>query len=81
MLLGNVVSCFFSEALRGMSFPFSTAFIVSHKFGYAVTSFSLNSKKKKKKKKTFNFFLYFFLEQRHFSASTYMRAFYCFCCY
>eukprot|EP00073_Rattus_norvegicus_P043403 XP_017445427.1 PREDICTED: vomeronasal type-2 receptor 26-like [Rattus norvegicus] len=28
-----------------MSFPLSTAFIVSHKFGYVVPSFSLNSKK------------------------------------
>ena len=28
-----------------MSFLLRTAFIVSHKFGYVVTSFSLNSKK------------------------------------
>jgi hypothetical protein len=28
-----------------LSFPLSTAFIVSHKFGYVVPSFSLNSKK------------------------------------
>jgi hypothetical protein len=28
-----------------MSFPLSTAFIVSHKFGCVVSSFSLNSKK------------------------------------
>ena len=27
------------------SFPFRNAFIVSHKFGYVVASFSLNSKK------------------------------------
>ena len=28
-----------------MSFPLRNAFIVSHKFGYEVASFSLNSKK------------------------------------
>ncbi|CRH50089.1 Uncharacterised protein [Chlamydia trachomatis] len=28
-----------------MSFPLRNAFIVSHKFGYVVASFSLNSKK------------------------------------
>jgi hypothetical protein len=39
------LSSFFLEALRAMSFPLRTAFIVSHKFGYAVPSFSLNSKK------------------------------------
>jgi hypothetical protein len=27
-----------------MNFPLSTAFIVSHKFGYVVPSFSLNSR-------------------------------------
>jgi hypothetical protein len=36
---------FFFEALRAMSFPLRTAFIVSHKFGYVVASFLLNSKK------------------------------------
>ena len=35
----------FLEALRAMSFPLRNAFIVSHKFGYVVASFSLNSKK------------------------------------
>ena len=35
---------FFLEALRAMSFPLRNAFIVSHKFGYVVPSFSLNSK-------------------------------------
>jgi hypothetical protein len=40
-----------------MSFPLRNAFIVSHKFGYVVVSFSLNSKKSS------NFFLYSFLEQ------------------
>ena len=39
------LSSFFLEALRVMSFPLRTAFIVSHKFGYVVDSFSLNSKK------------------------------------
>ena len=40
------LSSFFLEALRAMSFPFRTAFIVSHKVGYVVASFSLNSFKK-----------------------------------
>jgi len=44
-LLMYALSCFFLEALRAMSFPLSTVFIVSHKFGYAVPSISLNSKK------------------------------------
>ena len=35
----------FSEAPRDMNFPLRNAFIVSHKFGYVVASFSLNSKK------------------------------------
>ena len=39
------LSSFFWEALRAMSFPLRNAFIVSHKFGYVVVSFSLNSKK------------------------------------
>jgi hypothetical protein len=41
-LLVYALSSFFLEAL---SFPLRTAFTVSHKFGYVVTSFSLNSKK------------------------------------
>jgi hypothetical protein len=36
---------FFLKALRALSSPLSTVFIVSHKFGYVITSFSLNSKK------------------------------------
>ena len=40
-----------------MSFPLTNAFIVSHKFGYVVASFSLNSKK------IFNFLLYSYLDQ------------------
>ena len=48
------LSSFFLEALGAMSFPLSTALIVSRKRGYVVSSFSLKSKK------TFNFFLYFF---------------------
>jgi hypothetical protein len=44
-LLVYALSSFFLEALRAMSFPLRTAFIVSHKFGYVVASFSLNSKK------------------------------------
>jgi len=43
-LLIYALSSFFLQALRAMSFPLSTAFIVSHKFGYVVPSFSLNSK-------------------------------------
>ena len=41
----HALSCYFLEALRAMSFPFSTAFIVSQRFGYVLPSFSLNSKK------------------------------------
>ena len=48
---------FFKEAFKAMSFPLSTAFIVSHKFLYDVSSFSLNSNK------IFNFFFYFFPDQ------------------
>ena len=40
-----VLSSFFWEVLRAMSFPVGTDFIVSHKFGYVVSLFSLNSKK------------------------------------
>jgi hypothetical protein len=39
------LSSFFLVALRAMSFPLKTVFIVSHKFEYVVSSFSLNSKK------------------------------------
>ena len=51
-LLVCALSSFFLEALRTLNFPLKTAFIVSHKFGYAVASFSLNSKKS-----LFSFFL------------------------
>jgi hypothetical protein len=44
ILLVYTVSNFFMVALRAVSFYLSTAFIVSHKFGYIVPSFSLNSK-------------------------------------
>ena len=47
-----MLSRFFLEALSAMSFPLSTAFIVSLKFEYVVPLFSLNSK-------VFNFFLSF----------------------
>ena len=53
-LLCVLSTSFFLEALRAMSFPLRNAFIVSHKFGYVVASFSLNCKK--------SFFLYFFLD-------------------
>jgi hypothetical protein len=42
--LVNALSSFFLVVLRAMSFPLRNAFIVSHKFGYVVASFSLNSK-------------------------------------
>jgi hypothetical protein len=51
------VSSFFLEALKDITFPLSTAFIVSHKFWYDVSSFSFNSKN------PLIFFLYFFLDQ------------------
>jgi hypothetical protein len=44
-LLVYALSSFFLEALRAMCFPLRTAFIVSHKSGYVVATFSLNSKK------------------------------------
>jgi hypothetical protein len=44
-LLVYPLSRFFLEAPRAMNFPLRTAFFVSHKFGYVVASFSLNSKK------------------------------------
>jgi hypothetical protein len=44
-LLVYALSSFFLVALRAMSFPLKTVFIVSHKFEYVVSSFSLNSKK------------------------------------
>ena len=44
-LLMCALSNFFLEALRAMSFPLRNAFIESHKLGYIVASFSLNSQK------------------------------------
>jgi len=44
-LLIYALSCFFLQALRAMSFPLSTAFIVFYKFVCIVPSFSFNSKK------------------------------------
>jgi hypothetical protein len=38
-------SSFFLEAFRAMRFPKRSAFIISHKFGDVVASFTLNSKK------------------------------------
>ena len=43
-LLLYPLSSFFLEAFKAMGSPLRTAFIVSHKFGYVVASFSLNSK-------------------------------------
>jgi hypothetical protein len=56
-LLVYTLTSFFLEALRAMSFPLRTAFIVSHKLGYVVPSFSL------KAKKSLISFFYFFLDQ------------------
>jgi hypothetical protein len=39
------ISHFFMKVLGAMNLPFRTAFIVSHKFGYAMSSFTLNSRK------------------------------------
>ena len=39
------LSNFFMEALSAMNLPIGTALIMSHKFGNAVPSFSLNSRK------------------------------------
>ena len=55
-LLVHALSIFFLEALRAMSFPVSTAFIVFHKFWYDVF-FHFHSTL------VFNFFFYFFLDQ------------------
>ena len=44
-LLVYALSSFLLEALRAMSFPVRTVLIVSHRFGYVVVSFSLNSTK------------------------------------
>ena len=43
-LLMCALSSFFLETLGAMRFPLRNAFIVSHKFGYVVSSFSFNSK-------------------------------------
>ena len=73
-----VLSSFFLLALRTVSFPLSTAFILSHKFGDTVPSFSLNSKMSL----TSLFLLWpshHWVE--HSSASMCMWALCCFCCY
>ena len=44
-LLSWVLSNFFMEAFITMNFPFSTDFIVSHKFDYAVLLFLVNYRK------------------------------------
>ena len=77
-LLVYVLSHFFVEALRAISFPLSSAFIVSHKFGYVVASFSLNSKKS-----LISLFLSWpsYLWVECCSTSKYMWTFYSLCCY
>jgi hypothetical protein len=70
-------SSFFLVVLRAMNFPLSTAYNVSHKFLYAMASFSLNSKKSS---------ISLFLPWPSFhwveccSTSTWMLAFYYSCC-
>jgi hypothetical protein len=44
-LLVYALSSLFLEGLRATSLPLRNVFIVSHKFGYVVASFSLNFKK------------------------------------
>jgi len=75
-LLGYDLSSLFLKALKTMSFPFSTVAIVSHKFGYVVPSFSLNSKRS-----LISFFISSFTMLSLSSASMCMWAFCCFCCY
>jgi hypothetical protein len=58
-----------------MNFPFSTAFTVSHKFGYAVSTFSLNSRK------TLFCSWPWYHWVKSCSVSTCIWAFCCFCCY
>uniref|UniRef100_A0A8C6MZZ6 Ras-related protein Rab-7a n=1 Tax=Mus spicilegus TaxID=10103 RepID=A0A8C6MZZ6_MUSSI len=67
---------FFLEALRAMSFLLTTAFIVSHKFGYDVPSFSLNSIKP-----FISFFISPLTKLSLSSASMCTCAFHCFCWY
>jgi hypothetical protein len=77
-LLLGVLTSFCSRAFIAMSFPLSTAFIASHKFGCIMPSFSLNSKK---------FLMTLFLPWpsyhwiRHYLSSVCMWAFCSFCCY
>jgi hypothetical protein len=68
-------SSLFLEALRAMSFPLRAAFIVSHKFGYVVASFSLKTKK--------SLISYFISSLTKLSLSRVlcMWAFYYLCCY
>ena len=77
-LLVCALSSFFLAALRAMSFPLWTTFIVSHKFGYIVSSFSLNSK-------TSSISLFFSSPSYHWveccSDFMSMLAFYYLCCY
>jgi hypothetical protein len=72
------LSSFFLASFRAICFPLKTAFIVSHKFGYVLASFSLNSKKSLR-------FLFLSRSKYYwvdcYSASMWMLAFYYFCCY
>jgi hypothetical protein len=73
------LSTFFLEALRAMSFPLRTSFIVFHKFRCVVASFLLNSKKS-----LISFFISSLTKEslrRVLSVSTRMLAFYYLCCY
>ena len=73
VLLVYILSSFLSEVLRAVSFPLSTAVIVSHKFGYFVSSFSLNSKK--------SLIAFFISSLTKFSLSRALFSFHEFCCF
>jgi hypothetical protein len=79
-LLGYPLSSFFLEVLKATSFSVRTAFILFHKFGYVVASFSLNSKKS-----LIFFSLFLPWPMYHWgeccSVSMWILAFYYLCCY
>lgn len=70
---------FFHAVLSALNFPLISTFIVSHNFGYAVHSFSLNSRKS-----LVSFFISFWPISHSVetcSVSMSLWAFYCFCCW
>ena len=83
-LSGVLLSCqcsifnLFIRALRALNLPLRSASFMSHKFGYAVPSFSLNSR--------MSFFFFFFpdqviLEQTVVHFPWACEFFCCFCCF